>query len=276
MLHSFNTATLVSTSALPRRSFDTQVQMIVSDFISLLPMVTKRLLRLYSNMIIYNLVPTAFNNDWSLEFGNASNDYIIRHIPQLYDNGSCNCLISTNCQRPLIIGPSNVVLPGLVTSCTPFYGVRMSTLECFYSSSCIATIISYLNYFTELNGSAPVNFNTSVPTGDMMVMPLDDSNLFLLSKNMTIGTIMDELFINGWNMTSSYEQYYGACAPATCQYEYVARNSAVYIVTLLLSIHGGLTIGLRALMWNLAKFYRSSKDRLNRQQTLVQPFRMDV
>ena len=276
MAPSFTKRTFVTTSVIPRYSFETQVRAMINDFITILPMDTERLTEFYSSMIIYNLLPSAFNNDWSLEFGNASNDYMIRHIPRLYDNGSCNCLISKKCQRPLLIGPSDVTLPGLVTGCTPLDGLRMSTFECFYSSSCIATIISYLNYFTELNGSAPVNFNTSVPTSDMMVTALDESNLVLFTKNMTVGKIMDELFIDGWNMSSSYEQYYNACAPTTCQYEYIARNSPIYIVTLLLSLHGGLTIGLRVLMWNAAKFYQTCRYRLIRQNTVVQPFTMNI
>ena len=108
-----------------------------------------------------NLIANAFNTDWTLEYGNASNGYLLRGVARLFANGSCNCVISSDCQQPLRIGPPDLVLPGLVVGCSPLYGLRLSTLECLYSSGCIKTILNHLHYYTQINGSEPTDFTPS-------------------------------------------------------------------------------------------------------------------
>ena len=251
--------------------FNIEVDLLVNDFTTLLPTDGRRLIRFYANMLICNTIPTSFNTDWSLEFGNESDGYIIRSTPRLYANGSCNCMISRDCATLLRIGPSDVILPGLVTGCTPIEGLRMSTLECFYSSDCINSILAYLNYYTDIDGSPPTNFTRSAPP-DLTVSPLENVNMSKFAVATSIGTLMDELFIDSWNVTSSYEQYFTACAPTTCRYRYSARNNVIYIVTLLLSLYGGLSVGLRFIAWNMTILYRWLKKRLLSRRTPVQPF----
>ena len=223
-------------------------------------------------MLHCNLIPPAFNTDWSLEYGNASNDYLLRSVPRPFANSTCNCEVSGKCQQVLRVGPPDLVLPGLVIGCLPIDGLRMSTLECFFSSSCIGSITDFLEYYTQMDGSPPTNF-TPPTVASVVMKPLDDSIISRFSMTTQIGTIMDELFIDSWAKTSSFEQCYTACAPTMCRYEYVKRNDLLYIATLLLALYGGLTISLRFIVWNAPRLYRAAKGRVRTDQTIVRPFR---
>ncbi|UJR12577.1 hypothetical protein I4U23_016753 [Adineta vaga] len=135
------------------------------------------------------LVPTVFNTDWSLEYGNVSNNYFLRSVPREFSNGTCNCVVSDAYYESMRIGPPELVLPGLIVGCWPIYGLRMSTLECFFSSSCIYTIINYLDYFTQMDGSPPANFTLpNVPS--LAIDPLNSSITSRFTPNTTIGMLI--------------------------------------------------------------------------------------
>jgi hypothetical protein len=223
------------------------------------------------DLLYFNLAPNFLNTDWSLEFGDERNGYLIRSIPHQYGNNSCNCMVSRQCQRPLRIGPPDLLLPGLALSCSPMDGLRMSTLECFFSSSCITSIINHLNYYTQLDGSPPINFSTtSAP--DLSMPPLNNDAISRFSKTASINQIMNAQFIEGWNSTVSYEKYYAVCAPSICRYEYIQPQGILYVITLLLSLYGGLTIGLRLVIWEAIKHGKSLRNRLVSRRTQVLPF----
>ncbi|CAF2550942.1 unnamed protein product [Rotaria sp. Silwood2] len=254
-LSTFNEITLVTSLLLSRASFKSQIEVIISQLIDSVPLDFRRTVSFTTEIIQSNIIPTAFNTDWFIKYGNDSNDYLLQFIPRMYTNGTCNCIISSTCQEPLRIGPTNVTLPGLVIACSPINGLRMSTLECLFSSSCVNTILSYLNYYTQLDGSPPSNF--TLPTVlSFVITPLNNSIPSRFPRNTLIGTLIDELFIENWQNISSYENYFAACAPSLCRYEYVRRNNAFYVVTSLLALYGGLTVSLRLLVWNSICLYR--------------------
>ena len=103
-------------------------------------------------------------------------------------------MVSDGCQQPLRVGPADVILPGLVIGCSPFDGLRLSTLECFFSSDCIANVTRYLEYYTENDGSPPMNF-TPPASAPLVILPMDSSKASRFSATTPIGTLIDELFI---------------------------------------------------------------------------------
>ena len=235
---------MVGASAISRGLFETEVASAINQFIIQIPARFQWLFRRLTEMFHGNLLPTAFNTDWSLKYGNESNDYLLRSVPRAFINSTCTCAVSDKCQQFLRIGPPDLILPGLVIGCYPIDGLGMSTLECFFSSECIATIISFLEYYTQLDGSPPVNFTPPIAQPSVLP-PMDRSTPSRFPLTTPIGTTIDELFIEQWNNTSSYEKYLAACASTECRYEYVRRNSLLYVVTSLLGLYGGLTVGLR-------------------------------
>ncbi len=83
-------------------------------------------------------------------------------------------------------------------------------------------------------------------------------------STVTFGTLIDELFIESWINSSNYSAYFSICAPLTCQYSYVERNSILYMITTFLGLYGGLTVGLKFLVWHglliYWKIYQSISD----------------
>lgn len=248
-LANFKEHILVSSTTLSRTSFMSQINSIISRTIVGLPDSYRRGYHLITELMHTSLLSSAFNTDWLLEFGNALNSYLLRSVPREYANGTCNCVISQDCNESLRIGPPELVLPGLLVGCLPIDGLRLSTLECFYSSNCINTIINHLDYYELINGSPTTNF--VAPSAALLVItPLNASIPSRFSPDTQIGTIVDELFIERWTNESSYERYFSECSPSICHYEYVGHNSLVYLVTSLLSLYGGLTVSLRFIVWN--------------------------
>jgi hypothetical protein len=270
-LPAFNDTTLLTAFALSRHSFETEAARIINTFIRLLPVDFQRNMWYNMEILYFNLPPNFLNTDWSLQFGNESNGYVIRSIPHEYGNNSCNCMVSRQCQRPLRVGPPDLFIPGLVLSCSPIDGLRMSTFECFFSSSCIASIITHLNYYTHMDGSSPINFSTaSAP--HLIIPPLNSDIISRFSKTTLVSEIMDKQFIESWNSTMSYEKYFAVCAPSICRYAYTQRQGILYVITTLLALYGGLTIGLRLVIWELTKLGRSIRNRLFSHPTQVLPF----
>ncbi|CAF1288106.1 unnamed protein product, partial [Didymodactylos carnosus] len=58
--------------------------------------------------------------------------------------------------------------------------------------------------------------------------------------NAAIGDILNQLMVEKWDYSFSFESYYQQCQPKQCQYTYVGKFSAIYIVTTSMSIFGGL------------------------------------
>ena len=109
-----------------------------------------------------------------------------------------------------------------MAGCIPLDSIRQSTLECLYNQSCINAI----SLQPKLSQPKPLNLSLSR-------FPL----------NSTIGSMFDEaLFVESWQNTSSFENYYTVCAPQILSYSYQGRFHLGTILTLSLSGFGGLVI----------------------------------
>ena len=266
----FDQTALISSFTLSRADFVARASVIMRDYIYTVPLTFIRLTKLTTELLAANLFASAFNTDWLIEFGNASNDNLVRNVPRYYANGTCNCAVSDECQEPMRIGPPEKAFPGLVVGCMPIHGLRMSTLECLYSSTCVNDILSYLEYYTAVDGSAPTDFIKPNDTV-IKVAPLDRSIPSRYAPSTPIGTLIDEFFIEHWDNRSMYENYFQQCAPSACQYEYIERKGLLFVATALLGIYGGLTIALRFIVWNMMRTYVKVQHQRDMRLVTVQP-----
>ena len=268
---SFDNRAIIDSSLLTRLNFESYLTYIINVIRNQATVHFQLIIPFVTEMFEGNLLPTVFNTDWAIEYGNESNGYLTRSVPRLYMNNSCNCIVSNSCHDYLRIGPADLLLPGLVVGCSPLEGLRMSTLECFYSSNCISTIITYLDYYTQIDGSPPNNFDQptiSLPTFHQ----LDNSTKSRFLPNSSIGTLINELFIEDWIAKGSYETYYKMCAPSACRYQYTKRQDIFYITTSLLALYGGLTVGWRFIIWNGLTLCQWIKCWYLKGRTTVEPF----
>ncbi|CAF1687753.1 unnamed protein product, partial [Adineta ricciae] len=73
-------------------------------------------------------------------------------------------------------------------------------------------------------------------------------------ENTTIEELLNELMVEKWNLSSSYKNYYNECQPSECSYSAIAKNSAIYIVTTVIGLIGGLITALKIGVPRLVSF----------------------
>jgi hypothetical protein len=66
--------------------------------------------------------------------------------------------------------------------------------------------------------------------------------------------------IETWNWTITYNDYFEDCRPVACIYTVKTRNDAIYIVTTLIGLVGGLVTALKLAVPNLVNLIRKKKD----------------
>ncbi|CAF0792169.1 unnamed protein product [Adineta steineri] len=159
-----------------------------------------------------------------------------------YDD--CTCTSSATCiEQYTVINYPNFTqvfpLPGLYIGCYIIESLLQSNLKCFYDQVCIDTVQLYLGSSTFINVTA-----------------LDISLSIQYLENSTIADILDELMVEEWNSSSIYDNYYSECQPSGCSYTVTTKNNAIYIITTLIGLVGGLITVLKLTVPMLVKFAR--------------------
>jgi hypothetical protein len=120
---------------------------------------------------------------------------------------------------------ANQTLEGIIVDCTPLQTMLASSLECFYNQSCVDLILSM--YSKSINIS---KLNQFLPS---RFMP--KTNIKLLTENLFMEQIINKTL---------YNSYYHQCAPIYCSYTYSSKFDWMYVITILMSLCGGLSIAL--------------------------------
>ncbi|CAF4685569.1 unnamed protein product [Rotaria sp. Silwood2] len=172
-----------------------------------------------------------FMTTWEIAFTTAAENYIVATIPRSYNNDTCSCaaLSSPSCWRPLdfVLNNGIITIPGFVGGCLPVDGLRQSTLECLFDSACLIMLSTLLN-----SSMVPPSLNASIVTQFPYL-------------TTTIGSIIDELFVEEWINTSNFSAYYQECSPHLCRVTLNENNNVIYMITTLLGFYSGLTLCLR-------------------------------
>jgi hypothetical protein len=149
-----------------------------------------------------------------------------------------------------------------MAGCLPVESIRQSTLECLYNQSCINILA--------------LQPNISRPT------PLISSSKF--PPDLTVGVMFDEsLFIESWENTTSFEDYYAVCAPRSLTYSYQGRYRFATIFTMCVSAFGGLMIIWDLItpavvkIWSLIKWKKKQKQQpILTDQMEIEPTSLEV
>ncbi|CAF2904302.1 unnamed protein product [Rotaria sp. Silwood2] len=178
-------------------------------------------------------------------------------IPSVYDIGdsyfvptpaiieNCSCALSDECKNTislynytidLSVPPRGVLfnIPHMYKSCFNMQSLLLSSLECFFEQTCfdpIQEIINVIaNFYFIINGSVLLTNSTRFP------------------PKTTVGEIINELMIERWYENVRYVEYYQQCAPEQCSYLLTFRNNALYIVTTIIGLFGGLSVALKIIV----------------------------
>jgi hypothetical protein len=74
---------------------------------------------------------------------------------------------------------------------------------------------------------------------------LDRTAIAYFTPESTVGAILDKLMVDAWNWSAVYADYFAACQPKECTYTVTGRNDAIYIVTTVVGLIGGLVTVLK-------------------------------
>ncbi|CAF1367195.1 unnamed protein product [Didymodactylos carnosus] len=154
----------------------------------------------------------------------------------------CICQNSPECvtQYPVNSNPMTAAgfyIPDFYYGCYIMEALLLSTLECFHDEICVNRIQSYITY-----------------TSPMNVTILDSSLSSQYFVNSTIQDLVNNLMMEQWNSSITYENYYNQCQPKQCTYTYTTTNSAISIITILFGLVGGLVTILRLVVPLLVNF----------------------
>ena len=154
--------------------------------------------------------------------------------------------------------PAIFTIPGMRVGCLPYDAMMSSTLECFFSASCLNATAPFISHL--LPNEWP--------------MALDESTLTTLRSNTRMDTIISQWMVDRWEYATDFSGYYAACAPIECIYASTSTrfDNKIYLATLLISLYGGLTVILRIVIPFLVKCARSLHRRCKaRKRSPVHP-----
>ncbi|CAF1523510.1 unnamed protein product, partial [Adineta steineri] len=240
----FFTNKLVTLELISFSSFQAQIDSLTATFIAQTPDKFRRTQSFIYETFRANQLLVVPETNWQLAFTTAADNYVVATVPRNSFGNNYSCITSLDSfSRPLYIDGNynTTVLPGVVASCLPIDGIRLSTLECFFDSNCILNLTSIASTRTTtiwiakpLNASIPSNY----------------------SSNTLIGNLVDSLFVEDWGIKSNYSSYFASCAPYSCSYHYIDHNTILYIITTVLGLYGGLTVILHFIVWRGWRMYR--------------------
>ncbi len=198
----FGDSQLVTANFLSRQVFENQMnssaeffkQSTINDFLGLM--------HLLSNITQVNQYLSGQSGNFNVQWTYNSTDLnstlyptLTPRIFNLINNGTslCFCLNETSCKIPIGIFTNPYLysliyaVPGLFMGCSSILSLYVSTLECFYDdNNCLVDLdqvaeTDFYSTFTRLNSHLPSRF----------------------LQNSTIGTLLENLFIELWTMNTS-------------------------------------------------------------------------
>ena len=134
-------------------------------------------------------------------------------------NNSCSCGTRRDC---ISFRPFFSVLPGLAMGCSVLEGVMRSNLMSLYNQTVLDNLDNYLT--------------------KAYVKRLNDSVISRFPVHSSVEKMVDGLFVEEWYFNSSYTSFYNRCAPRYCSYTVEERNDALYVVSRILGLYGGLSV----------------------------------
>ncbi|CAF0767800.1 unnamed protein product [Adineta steineri] len=240
----FSSSRYLSATVTPKQLFELQAQSSFQQFI---------ISRINDLLFMMQFIrdTTQANNFFSGIFTNydfelVSSVYyqdstLLQPVP--FESSDCSCLLSALCTEQAVIydndysnNSSQFIVPGLYVGCFIVEALLQSTLECFYNQTCLNILQLYGGF-----------------SSFMDVIPLNSSLSSRYNTTSTIQELVNELLVENWNLSITYENYYNGCQPTQCSYSYIAKNNAIYIATMIFGLIGGLMTILQCFIPRLVR-----------------------
>ena len=244
----------------PVAVFQTQLQLLIDQFWRSMINEFLSSLHIVQNTTQANaLLSSVFTNT---EISLNRPDVLPNIQSRSYDG--CSCSVSSSCTQPLWIyhpypNPNGVLrVRGMYTGCYILESLLQSSLECFYDDDCFHNLTSTLS--------------TTVQPNVTLLDPMIRSNYTTTS---TVGEMLEKLMVEEWQWTMLYDKYFEACHPSECRYTVTTRNDAIYIVTTVIGLIGGLVTALKLIIPRMVSLIRRKREeriqRTGNRQDIHQP-----
>ena len=248
-LSRFSTTEYVTMDVTPLSAFTSQTDSFINQFISTTVKDFSLSFRIVRDTIHANGLISAAQTNTRFRIDSTGSDLF--NVWNGY--GDCDCARSSEChdQSAVFKGSSWEMLflvPGFKVGCYHVESLLQSSLECFYDRTCF----DMLSHFANVEQSS-----------DVMVM--NGSLMSRFAKTSTVGELLAEMMVERWDRSVVYEQYYSGCRPNECIYTLETRNDAIYIITTVIGLIGGITTILKVLVPGLIRFIRRRKTSTNEE-----------
>ena len=162
----------------------------------------------------------------------------------------CSCGQTALCFSQAVIFNTNrnlvvFILPGFYSGCYTIEALLVSTFQCFYDEQCFTELIFNINSTLTLNATI---LNQSLSTK--------------FKKNSTVGEMINELMVEQWKSNITFIKYYDECEPSQCTYSTKTNNDAIYIITAIFGLLGGLVTILRIVVPRTINYFRRERNQV--------------
>ncbi|CAF1543036.1 unnamed protein product, partial [Didymodactylos carnosus] len=247
-LNLFYSSAFISGSAIRRDLFESQVDAFINVFGNTTTNSFARTLSTTRSLLRGNQLVTGTSSSFDISPGNTSlyqelSGEPVGFISTDYDN--CTCVTDPRCATDLYLPVFNggnvsvghAIVPGFFHGCYEVEALLMSDLRCFYNYTCLSPFFEVGVHVTVLDSSIPTIYQQDANTE----------------------TLLDNLFLETWNSSSSYSSYYNACAPLSCTYTASLHRPGIDILQAVIGLYGGLSTGLMFLVPVMLDILRSLK-----------------
>ena len=162
----------------------------------------------------------------------------------------CSCGQTALCFSKAVIYNTNrnlvvFTVPGFYSGCYTIEALLVSTFECFYDEQCFTNLTFNINSTLTLNATI---LNQSLSTK--------------FKTNSTVGEMINELMVEQWKSNITFIKYYDECEPSQCTYSTKTNNDAIYIVTAVFGLLGGLVTILRIVVPRMINYFRRERNQV--------------
>jgi hypothetical protein len=228
----FRSNKLISKRAQSRHFVETEIQAAMNQSQLSASQTFVRMLDFIREIAQGNRLVTSIYSNWYVLPLNFARKFA-SFGPRSYGANNCSCGTNSTCTSSATI--DDWIVPGFLVGCYPLESLLQSTVECLYNVTCIEGLI---NTTQSLN---------------MTIRPLDSN---VSPPNVTIRSLVDELMVDEWKASVTYEQYYTTCATLSCTYVKNQQTDLIYIITSIVGLYGGLSVALKLIVPILVKIGR--------------------
>ena len=239
VVHFLSDAFIV-TEPLTRIEFNLAIHSLLLNLQTSLPISFIRTLQIVRDTTHGNALFNTFTTNWFFEKSPiGAHTLPILSRPVDFSDEDCSCATTSSCMQKTYFNWSTYerIIDGVITGCSPLESFLRSTLECIYDQDCL-DFMCFISFRLFRPGVSRFS--------NVSVLGMNSSKRF--SPQTKIESILNVMMIDEWSNSSSYEQFYNACAPALCTYSYTAKSNFFYVINLLIAQYGGLKVTLTFLI----------------------------